>query len=567
MARNTTVKLYKGVPLEKNDENTFFFNSLADQNTYFASKLFRTLQTMCYHREQENYIRVQMPLSTCFDVNYISFVNTEHENKLYYAFVDRVNYISDTVTEIVYTVDYLQTWLFEIKNNLSPCFVERNTTADDSIPNTIKESFDLGEYVINGGTLQPVFDSTDSLVLVLQTSFDIMYWIANNYQESAKRLPNITKRTGDTSLFDSTSIVYFDVGNDASAFNTVYSHVNELGSGVTTDDILAMWLYPKSLLTGEASALTTGTDKYIYYKVAPSSYALTPTLDLQTFVKDLQNIYTPKNNKMLQAPFMQVYVTNNSGNSAVYDPIYFDNRAPKFKMFGTTTPDAKARVVPTDYKNMNYQSGLPFYDVEEGIDSAPFPSMQFLSDAYLVWLSQNRHTVDNDLMKQTVNTVGALGVGALSAVGNLASGNLLGVGSSVVSIGSTLLDVQGQIAKFEDAWLQPATAKGNQSEGLNGLWGKLGYSICVKAVDIEHAKSIDSFYTMYGYPVKNLETPKLNNRTRFTYIKTTNFKTNGQIPQSEKQIINSYFNQGLRFWNDKAHFENYDVDSYPNNEY
>lgn len=561
MARNTTIKLYKGVPLEKNDENTFFFNSLLDQNAYFASKLFRTLTAMCYHREQENYIRVQMPLSACYDVNYLSFINTDHENKLYYAFVDHVNYISDTVSEIVFTVDYLQTWLFEIKNNLTPCFIERNTTADDSVPNTIKESFDLGEYVINYGNLQNITGLYD-LVLVLQASFDVVHWIDNGYLETAKRIPYCVKRTGVTSLFDSTDVVYFEIGTDAQAFNTFFSHVNEVGSGVTINDILSMWLYPKALITGTAKEIiNVGTDKNIYYLVNPQKVDRTPSLYLQNF-----NGYTPKNNKLLQAPYMQIYVENNSGNSSIYDPIYFDDN-PSFRVLGTTTPDAKARLIPLKYKGMPTGTTGLSYDVEEGLDSTPFPSMQFLSDAYLVWLAQNRHTVDADLVGQSINTIGSLGVGLSSLIANTATANLGGAVASVSGIASTLNGVQAQIAKFEDAKIQPATAKGNQSEGLSGFWDKIGFSICVKCIDTDHAKSIDSFYTMYGYPVKHIETPKLNNRSRFTYIKTTNFKTNGQIPQNEKNIINSYFNNGVRFWNDRVHFENYDVDTYPNNEY
>lgn len=574
--RNTTIKLYKGVPLEYNNENTFYFSNVFAQSTYFASKLWRTITGTPLHREGVNSVRINCNISQCFDVDYISFINTDHQNKLYYCFVTHVNYISETVSEIVYQVDYVQTWLFETTNNMLNCFIERNTVAHDNGTNRIKESFDLGTYVTNFGSLYHISELND-LVIVVQASFDVKYWIEHNYSENYKRLPTPILRNG---VLDTSDLVYFDVGTGTTAFNVVMAHVDDGTSGVTIDDFFGMWLYPKNLLSGTEGVIVGATEpaNKMYYSVAPSGFNVSPSLYLQSFNDGTGSTWTPKNKKLLQSPFMNIYVSNNNGNAVNYAPEYFNTVA--FRLFGNTSADGKARLTPLNYKGLPTGITALSFDTDESIDSAPFPSVPLLSDSYLVWLTQNRHSVDNKFdemhLNNYMNTVnGALGMATSAqslglsmnnaqkegiALSGSSANGLLGAGMSMINSGvASFNNIRSMIAQTEDAKIRPATAKGAQSEGLAFQWGKHDFTLCVKCIDIEHAKSIDDFYTMYGYPIKHVETPSINNRTRFTYIKCVGFKTNGAIPQDERETVENYFNNGIRFWNDRTNFGDFSI--------
>ena len=145
---NTEVRIYSGVPLDRDYNHTVKQTSLSTQLTVFAPYLKYTLTNLSYQRSGKNTIRVSKLADTLYDCNYMAFQNTAFGNKWFYAFIDRVEYINNNTSEITYTIDVMQTWYFDY--DLGECYVEREHSETDAAgDNLVPENLDTGELLIN----------------------------------------------------------------------------------------------------------------------------------------------------------------------------------------------------------------------------------------------------------------------------------------------------------------------------------------------------------------------------------------------------------------------------------
>ena len=109
----STVDLYSGVDIDFPSGIEIAFSSLANQNTYFASKRVMR-ETPCTVVKKTGRIRLEVAGSVVKNCNYISFINPSFENKVIYGMILDYNYINNECTEISYQIDFWQTWMFDI---------------------------------------------------------------------------------------------------------------------------------------------------------------------------------------------------------------------------------------------------------------------------------------------------------------------------------------------------------------------------------------------------------------------------------------------------------------------
>ena len=109
----STVTLYSGVDIDFTSGVEIAFSSLANQNSYFASKL-AYQEINCTVVKKTGRLRLDAPGSTVKNCNYLSFINPSFENKRIYAMILDYNYINNECTEISYQIDFWQTWMFDI---------------------------------------------------------------------------------------------------------------------------------------------------------------------------------------------------------------------------------------------------------------------------------------------------------------------------------------------------------------------------------------------------------------------------------------------------------------------
>ena len=77
------------------------------------------------------------------------------------------------------------------------------------------------------------------------------------------------------------------------------------------------------------------------------------------------------------------------------------------------------------------------------------------------------------------------------------------------------------------------------------------------------ARQIDDFFDMYGYATNLLKTPNISSRPEWNYVKTSGMCGDGALPSDDSKAIDSYFNNGIRFWNWGDHIGNYSLNNSP----
>lgn len=147
IAPNTTMHVFKGIPLDNSYEHTVYFTDSAAQTSTFLAKQHLTFNHMTYQRAQDRQaIRVEMAPDQLLGYNYMMFQNTAFGNKWFYAFINQVNYVNDDTTELVYEIDLMQTYLFDY--TLGKCLIERqHSTTDVAGDNLLPEPVDTGPFI------------------------------------------------------------------------------------------------------------------------------------------------------------------------------------------------------------------------------------------------------------------------------------------------------------------------------------------------------------------------------------------------------------------------------------
>ena len=145
IAPNTTIKLLHNVPLDPSYDHTIYFGSKGDQSSYFSSKAKYSFSNQSYQRVNKNTIKLQVEADNIYDCNYVMFQNSSFGSKWFYAFIKRIDYINNDVSEIEYEIDDIQTWFFDF--SFVRTFVDREHSETDIIgENILPEPVQFGEY-------------------------------------------------------------------------------------------------------------------------------------------------------------------------------------------------------------------------------------------------------------------------------------------------------------------------------------------------------------------------------------------------------------------------------------
>lgn len=139
------------IPFDVNHENTVIFSNKNEQLNYFENVPHTVLNNQSYQRVNKGIIKIAPPvlddnaIAKFCDANYIAFKNTSFENKWFYAFVDRAEYINNNTVMLFYHIDVIQTYMFDWLFN--QCLIEReHTTTDVAGQHTLPEQLETGPY-------------------------------------------------------------------------------------------------------------------------------------------------------------------------------------------------------------------------------------------------------------------------------------------------------------------------------------------------------------------------------------------------------------------------------------
>lgn len=558
---NSEVFILKNVPLEPSFDHTIWFDSADQQATAFTTyALAFYFDKVSYQRYPRPYITLDKTADDLFDCNYMMFRNTAYGSKWFYAFITQVEYIGNTTSRIYYSIDPMQTYLFDV--NVGQCFVEREHAMSDAIgDNLVPESFELGEYVFQEYSLRKdIFAKNDYAIRVITTCVAIQdesgAWTISRYGGGSVR----------TGIYSGLNYKYFhyDPNNPRKCVddcNAMLKAITEATGYGGEDAVLSISIVPYSFCTsidalgGDLADPPAGYD-YIFDAWSGSFDG-----------------YKPKNNKLYTDPFCGVYVDNLQGNAARYPYEYFKGRKPHFEIIGTDNGNLEVVSIPHDYK------GLPSC-YAESLTLGNFPQCSWNIDTYRAWLVQNKATIGAGLLNSSLQFAGSLaaGIATAGAAGVAAAGigattqEALTWGSKVVpfpnndntrraaaiensspgmafpSSGSLVSTIINTVAAVKTAELQPNHAKGQSTNSIWTAIGKQGFHYYNYRIQGQFARIIDDFFSMFGYRTNRLKVPNRSGRRYWNYVKTCGCTLTGSAPADAAAALVQIYDKGITFW-------------------
>lgn len=512
VAPNTDLYLLSGVPLLPNYENTIYFSSAADQQTYFTSQQFspQMFQALSYQRETLGVVRVKANAETLHSVNYMMFRNTAFGSKWFYAFVTSVEYVNNATTEVRYMIDVMQTWAFDYSLNM--CFVEREHVADDSWGiHTLDEGLDTGAYMFQGSTIEGETGYHDPAF--------------TNYQ--------IVIAATFSGTYDSTANHYTFVDSVGGLYGGVYSG---LRYNVCSTAALANLFIADATLANLADGIVS-----IFMMPFPllnaSSSTEAVTISRQINRPLTIGAYTPRNNKLLTYPYTFLHVINNNGSEANYRWERSGTSAGiqmRLKAAMQVTPECE--IVPVQYNGAAL-------DYNDRFVSSDFPQCSYNTDLFKAWVAQKSHggwLVDlGNGFRDTQARYSAYASAPTPA-------------AQSVAIASTVANVVGNVANLIGTGMiydsLPPQNRGVTSNVLNVSDGRQGFSYYNAYIREENAIVIDQFFDRFGYKCCLTKTPNRAVRQRWTYTKTQGCTVSGTLPAADADVICKIHDAGITYW-------------------
>lgn len=127
----TKVWICTGVPLTPAYDDTLTFENKQQQTEYFMGKAQWVSTRFSVLKEKQGVLRMEGNVNKFYNCNYMIFLNENFTNKYFYAFITDVEYINPETTFVYFSLDVMQTWLFDFIIERS--LVEREHVEDDTI--------------------------------------------------------------------------------------------------------------------------------------------------------------------------------------------------------------------------------------------------------------------------------------------------------------------------------------------------------------------------------------------------------------------------------------------------
>ena len=163
-APQSIIHICTGVRLDNRYEHSIYFEDATAQQEYFAGKVVRTFSAYSYVRKSWP-LQVQATMEQARKWSYLYFKNTE-SGKIYYYFINQIEYKNDRMVELTLELDVIQTYLFDFE--MLQCFVERQHTETDKVgEHTLDEGLDVGELMESGA--ENWSGLNDMCILILST--------------------------------------------------------------------------------------------------------------------------------------------------------------------------------------------------------------------------------------------------------------------------------------------------------------------------------------------------------------------------------------------------------------
>ena len=568
MARNSKVIIARDIKVDRDYKNVLTYSEAEMLSLCQTNKVYEN-STYEFLKENESPMYVGCDYQTALKGNYMAFQNPNYSNKWFFAFIDRVEYNSETSTMIYFTIDVFSTW-FDYWSK-TPCMVMREHTNDDTVgANTIDEGLAVPDVMANSEVLTTFIDQ--NLYICIATNWDIR----EGYQVETVTIDGVATQVN--AIKEDSGVGY----NGASMYNKgVYGQmlclfnfsddglryledfINITNRQGHINDIHNMFIIPACIFT-HATDIENNT--FYFFKngtltqqnMIKTSYGIVMYSSSnrdQTFFQNVEmtrpltlNNFVPKNNKVLCYPFNYLMVSNQVGEQNIYKiedfaPVEgFANNKIIFQVQMALSVGMSCRIVPINYKNVNFN-----YD--ECLSLAKFPTCSWSGDAYTNWLT--KEGVNGN---KVVTTAAALGLAALT-------GNIVG---AAISTAGQFISAYGQ---FKKAQLLPEITGGQNTADVNFSHGNNNFIIRQFHAKNEFLQQVDDYFSKFGYKTLKIKSPNITGRTNWNYVQIgndeiiglSNYHNSISVPTSDMEKINQIFRTGVTCWHSHTNLGNFSL--------
>lgn len=564
---NTIVRVLKNVPLDDTYTDTRWFSNKGQQTSFFTGKAKYSFTDMTYQRVNNGIAHPRVAL-TCrvpriaddlYDCNYMMFQNSNYGSRWFYAFIKQVNYINPNNTELVYEIDYLQTFMFDFEIKAS--FVERehaSAAEDKPYKNLILEPVGVSDWC------EDISQSGE--------------WTVANQTGSRKNVLCISVMPSDvisgiiTGIGQQVNGIYTGgaiwTTSDVAAANAI---LLAIGAAGYSSSVMDAWMLPCEPDKGAQQA----THKTVTTSIAPNN----------TSFSTRTGSYTIRNKKLLNSQFTYIKAYSISGGEMLYKPELLTEQARgsfSGDCYSTTSSGFCMYFVPSynagygDYKNAEY--GLTFSQSVH----CQWASCGWLNDGMKAANQIIKQVVDSAAMGVAVGGASGASMGEMSALESTSSSTALSTTSTQVGRNMSsyynkldfLSDMANQAARnglqgdsnegFKSyrkigsgdiaemaGMFSPKQPTGHGGTGGDTLtygcqWGGFTFKrMCATSDEMER---LDTFFDMFGYQVNKVKVPNLDTREAWNYVKLSKPCIYGSVPVEGMAIIKSAFARGIRLW-------------------
>lgn len=497
--QSTVIRLYKGVPWGNDYSDIRLFDS-ASQRDVYLNTLYLGQWSQCSIVKPGERIKLEGQLNDYLTANYLEFTNygigQAANQRSFFAFVKEVNYVNINAFEIVYEIDWVQSYLFDFV--IGECFIDREHVSDDTFgKNTLPEGLDVGEYCIYN-----VYDQT---------------------YDKAYRLLYLSEVDKDVALKKKNGIAYgvnyiADTYDDS--WGTVSTILQELNTFGGANEVVDFTMCVKEMVT--------------------NANGLHDSFNVQDGSKEFKfgaTKYNAVNNKMRCYPYKFMTIDNYEGSVEQYRFENFADTSYSFAVEGTSMPKPCMECFPINYMGWKGTSTSPNTVQQFSVMFTNFPEVPWTCDTFRAWVSQNSAT----LVGNGINKVVQVATGATM----LAAGNPAGLLPLISGATGAAQEAQ----QIENHRVYGSELQGSiPSAGMSYFRDTIGFRATIYCIRPEMAQKIDRFFTRYGYKVNDSKVPNIRGRQYVNYVKTTKARVDGNIPIDTKRVLENALNAGVSFW-------------------
>ena len=513
MLPNAEIRLYNNIPFS-DYTNQMLFNNLQEQKDWFNSQDYIFSDNNSVTPYSEGILRVDGNSEQYYSVNYISFKNSSYGEKWFYGFVTKVEWLSEKVSLIHYEIDVFNTWFYDLEFKES--FIERETVESDLVgEHTIPEGLETGPYTTSQ---EKNILSSDLSVYMMVTEVKWEYkeewWDQEKVIDLSPYFQIKPSRIGGFPI--SCYVAKFGTLNslNTTALNTILDAYAQYGK---SDSVVAIFTAPTEFVSTSSEVRTS----------------------FHSLAANFMEGYSPKNSKLMTYPYSTLVLQAGGSTTELRYELF--NTVPQLKVIGGFGANLQVLGIPLFYENQkeNMMYSMAIKD---------FPLLPYNRNYYENWLAQNKNSIG---LSNTIATAGAIGGVATS----LLTGNVF---SGIASIGGAAATIANNMMATDKAKITPDTMNGTvNASDLIAIIGKSGFYSYCRHITPQYAKSIDDYFSRFGYKVNVSKVPNLKSRKYWNYIKINDPILVGNIPSSDLREIKRIFNDGITLWHDEFYFGDY----------